>query len=43
MSKEDEDELKSRSVVMKKGCTKAEAKKSEDALLDALDDDDDDL
>ena len=37
----EEEMVKSRAVVMKKGGTKAEAKKGIDALLDDLDDDDD--
>lgn len=39
---EDED-FKSRAVVMKKGGTKAEAKKGMDALKDSFDDDDEDF
>ena len=38
---EEEEMVKSRAVVMKKGGTKAEGKKGIDALLDDLDDDDD--
>ncbi len=39
-SKIEDEDIKTRAVVMKKGGTKAEIKKGVDALLDDLDDDD---